>query len=262
MEENPVVPTRFADIPKPKFVEKLPATSSGMPVPFTTLYLPEDRADPTYFEPHPNRAANRDALKQALSKLPSNMRAEARDLVSDGVANSSSNAVILHCSCEFGVGRPQFGKPCVYRQRKAMRQRRCVVCGRQISTKARAVFLGVTWFPDAEDRSRVLTSMEPPAHAACAAYSALTCRRLAEKPGEVRVATVHNYQVWQRVVRRFGKGGTPVGPLQPLSTPVTTGGVDLYFAMLDRGVTHTTLDTWLAEHAPAPYRGMSAMEFA
>lgn len=254
------MPTRFVDIPKPPNVQVLPATSSGMPVPFTTLYLSEDRADPTYFEPHPNRGAS-DLLSKAVAKLPSHMQAEALDLALDRSIDSFSNAMILQCSCEFGVGRPQFGKPCLHRQRKAMRQRRCVVCGKQISPKAVAVFLGAAWHPHANHPRRALTSIEPPAHAACAAYSALTCRRLAHNPGEIRVVSVRDYQVWQRVVLSFEEDGDPAGPIQPLTTPVTDGAVDMYIAVLDRVTHQTTLDEWLARKAPAPYRGMSAMEF-
>ena len=220
------MPTRFADIPKTPAIEDLPATASGMPIPYTTLYLDKEGNDPT-----------------DLVRLP------------------NGGGLILRCSCKFDVGRPRFGKPCPYRQRKAMMERRCVVCGRNIKLGRPVIFLGVSRNRPDGVGDPMWTSIEPPAHAPCAAYSALACPRLAARPEDVLVATSRTYDIWKHIVLSFDGDGQAVGPIVPMTTPVVTGAVDIYIAVPHRrNTTVVPVTEWLARYAPAPYRGMSTVE--
>lgn len=202
----------FSDIPMPAPVKALPTTASGMPVPYTTRYHDDDNND--------------------LTRL-----------------DRSTGELVLACDCRFGIGRPKLGKPCAHRQRRAMLDCRCVVCGRRIISKAVLVFLGIA--TGHIEGQPILRSIEPPAHAHCAAYSALACPHLAHGTN-VQLALTRHYDVWKEIMIP----GAPRKDLKPLHAPPVQGGaVDLYSAIIDpRRATVVALDDWLATDAPKPYR--------
>jgi hypothetical protein len=131
-----------------------------MPVPYTTLY--RDGEEPTYL-------TRQDGQR------------------------------IITCRCQFGQGRPQFGKPCPKRQRNCMIHRRCVVCGRSFAPTGQVVFLGLAERTTNGAVDTHYVSIEPPAHAECAAYAALACPHLADGADQVIVGVTRTYDVWQMV---------------------------------------------------------------
>lgn len=207
---------RFADIPQPTRVRALPTTHSGMPVPYTTRYHDENNKDLSSVAEH------------------------------DG-------AHIMRCECKLGEGRPKIGKPCAHRQRRAMVERRCVVCGRRLSDRALLVFLGVAT-GHIEHRPS-LYAVEPPAHPECAAYSALACPRLAHGD-DVHVAFTRHYEVWKELY----VPGLGHKDLKPVDAPTPYGTVvDLYCAIIDVGHARVVpLRHWMATEAPKTYRNLAA----
>lgn len=202
----------YAALPMTAAIAALPRTRSGMPVPYTTQYQAHDE-DPT-----------------AITRL-------------DG-------RHVLACRCEFGVGRPQFGKPCPKRQRNCMDARRCVVCGRRISPTSTATFLGLAHRTADGVDDHTYASIEPPAHTACAAYAALACPHLVNAAPGITVGVTRGYAVWQQVVTRLDRHGDPVVHLSPRST-TPTGVVDLHVAIIDpANASIMTLDQWFDSHAP------------
>lgn len=216
-------PAVWGGMPMPPAVAALPTTGSGMPVVYITQYLPADRAAP---DP------------------------EYPDFDAPG-------GLAIGCACEFGHGRPQIGKQCPHRQRQAMVQRLCNVCGNQVD---QAIFAGVTdlALPDLPDG---LVSIEAPTHPACLAYSALTCPHMSSHLHEYRIATTGSYGLWDRWMITGGEHS-----FQPHDTPrpqilpgMWLGALDLHLALLRRSdATVVGLDEWMRMIAPQPYRGLWA----
>jgi hypothetical protein len=208
-------------IPMPPAVRRLPRTSSGMPVVYITDYLPSDRdVDPSY----------------------------------------SSADGMIDCDCELGSGRPVIGKQCPRRQRKAMAERLCNVCGQPVGARG--------WFAGAAtmnvDGEPWWYSLEAPTHTACLAYSALTCPHMYQRPGVFPVVAAGDYTVvdtWRTFDggRKYVDHGTPRPRL----------GAGLHLAMLEfhmglvpaRLTTKSLLDSWMREHAPEKYRSLWAERF-
>jgi hypothetical protein len=201
----------------PKHIARLP-TVGGMPIPYTTTFTNHDPS------------------------LPGNPYYTGYD---------DTGSLIEKCRCEFGVGRPEFGKPCPHRQRKAMLERRCVTCGRIIGAKSELIFIGVAVH---EHETDVAYSIEPPAHPDCAGYSVLVCPRLIEKADDVIVARCRSYELAQ-LVAVPGPDGKPSHRLAPLGEPVRFGIIDLFGAFPDPATaTLMPLREWLRHHAPRQYR--------
>lgn len=158
------MPPHFTQIPTTPHIRTLPLTASGMRVPYTTAYAPDDGTNPT------------------------------------GEATLPSGGRIVTCSCELGRGRPRFGRPCPHRQRTGIRKRRCVTCGKPVPPGTTAVFIGAEHNTLPGLPHTVLTSFEPPAHPTCAAYSALTCPRLYANLHDVPVVLTRDYGTWKQVV--------------------------------------------------------------
>ena len=214
---------RYSEIPVTKAIAQLPTTRSGMIVPYTTLYV-TGSDDPSTLERQPG------------------------------------GGFIRQCSCEFGTGRPRLGRPCVHRQRKAVRNRRCVICGRGIQQRALCHFVGATTANDGLPglARGTVTSIEAPAHAACAAYSALTCPHLMTSPHSVPVATASTYEFHRALVIGFEGMARKVHLVAP-GEPVTSGAIDENVVILRPGTfTTATLPDWMARYAPHPYSGIYA----
>lgn len=211
------MPPPHVTLPPPKRAAGLPKIGD-MPVPYTTMYVnhaPALPGDPTY----------------------------------NGYDDTGSP--ISKCRCQFGVGRPLLGKPCPDRQRKAMLERRCVTCGRVIGLKSELVFIGVAVH---EHRPELCYAIEPPAHADCAAYSALVCPRLIEKGDKVVIARCRTYELAQ-LVANLGPDGKPHLHLAPLGERVRDGIIDLYAAFPDPATAiQAPLTEWLRHGAPRQYR--------
>jgi hypothetical protein len=184
----------IAELPMSSAIAALPRTRSGMPVPYTTLY--RDEQEPTYLD-------------------------------------RQDGQQILACRCQFGQGRPQFGKPCPKRQRNCMLYRRCVVCGRRLAPTTQAVFLGLAKRTANGAVDPQYVSIEPPAHADSAAYSALACPHLAGGADKVIVGVTRTYEVWQMVTTPPA-GTEDTSPLLvPPHTKTVLGAVELYTAIID-----------------------------
>lgn len=211
------MPPPHVTVPLPNQVARLPKIGD-MPVPYTTMYVnhdPDLPGDPTY----------------------------------TGYDDTGSR--IEKCRCQFGIGRPLLGKPCPDRQRKAMLERRCVTCGREISLKTELVFIGAAVH---EHHPEVCYSIEPPAHPDCAAYSTLVCPRLIAKADKVVIARTRAYELAQ-MVASLGPNGQLEHRLAPLGALVGQGIIDLYAAFPDpAATTQTSLVEWLRRDAPRRYR--------
>lgn len=211
----------YRGIPLPPGVIELP-TASGMPVPYITVFLLADRdvAEPEFAD------------------------------------TEAPGGLAVGCGCVLGEGRPDWGKQCPVRQRKAMIQRRCSVCGRRIGREA--VF--------AASPPEILIpggpvqrySVEAPAHPRCMAYSALVCPRLRRQAHVVNLAFVPGpYPLldrWQTTPRphRYVPHGTPRPRTDAGRYP---GALDLIAATLDDPrIRWMTLADWMPTGAPAPYR--------
>lgn len=212
------VPVYYRNVLIPAAVKALPRTRSGIPIPYTTL-----------------------------SHGPNN-----EDLTRLTTANNGDR--VLACACTLGEGLPKLGKPCPHRQRQAMTYGRCVVCGKRLLGNHLMVFLGVGLSDIAPYGPDTYTSIEPPAHGRCAAFSALTCPRLMSNPEDVTVAVSRQYETRKLVAVGFDDG-TPRRVVEPMNKLITYGAVDLYTAIPHPERTRfMTLERWLRVEAPAPYR--------
>jgi hypothetical protein len=166
----------------PRPVATLPRTPSGMPVVWITQYTTGPIDEVTYTD------------------------------------FGDSTATVM-CRCEYGEGRAVIGKQCPIRQRRSILERRCSVCSRKVNPGSpmicigihvRAVPLGLP--PRRVDTEEIAISREGPAHPACAAYSALTCPRLADRLDDVVVAVTRDYHVLG-AYQAFGEGPEHMLPL-------------------------------------------------
>lgn len=204
----------WRDVPMPRAVAELPRTASGMPVPYITDYEGPNGED--YGEVA---------------------------LVGDTAAR------ILACRCTFGRGRPKIGHQCPHRQRKAVADRRCNVCGKRMSRRAELIFMGAATTDTHRYGPATAFSLEAPTHHDCAAYSALTCPRMASNMGAVNLAITRDYDVYARTTR-LGRDGktTSVVPLDQLGS--VTEVADLYVAVLNpRRTRLVSLAEWMATEA-------------
>lgn len=207
---------RIADVPMTPQIAALPRHPSGMPMPYATLHLVDGAPDPCTLGPLPTGGS------------------------------------LMRCSCVHGEGRPIFGKPCPHRQRRAVREHRCVLCGRRIQSTVKAVFIGVEQNRLAERTE--WTSIEPPAHSTCAAYSALTCPRLARADGgDINVAVARTWRIWQHIFTGLNmrSGAMPL-PGGRVDAPRGVA-VDMFIAVLDQPQV-MPLAEWMATLAPTLYR--------
>jgi hypothetical protein len=152
--------SQFSGLPMSNAIAALPRTHAGMAVPYTTLYLEGD--DPS-----------------ALSR--------------------QNGRLFLDCRCTFGHGRPRLGQPCPQRQRRCMAERRCVTRGRRLGLNAELVFLGLTRRTTDGAVDGEFVSVEPPAHADCAAFSAFAGPHLVLHPEQVIVGVTRTYTLWHQV---------------------------------------------------------------
>lgn len=203
-------------VPMPKDVAKLPRTSSGMPIVYITDY--------------------------------------ETDVDDSGLVDSTSSInPMIGCNCEFGVGRPKIGKQCPTRQRKAVAERRCSVCGRRTAPNSELVFLGVGTTEVPGYDGEPYFSIEAGAHPLCAAYAALTCPRMYANMSRVEVAITRRYEWRARVIADFERYRGALVPLDQLGG--FPGVIDLYVAIPDPGQTEIVpLDEWMATRAPTRYR--------
>jgi hypothetical protein len=213
------MPPPHHTIPMPRYVAQLPLIG-GMPIPYTTLFVNHDvhlTGSPVY------------------------------------TGYDDTGSPIEKCRCQFGVGRPLLGKPCPHRQRKAMRERRCVTCGRVIGPKSELIFIGVAVH---DEHPEVCYSVEPPAHPECAAYSVLVCPEMIRKASRVTIARCRTYDLAQMVaIPAVGPDGKPGHKLAPLGEPVRGGIIDLYAAFPDpAAVSMLSLVEWMRHDAPRKYR--------
>ena len=218
IQEFPV--PQFSGLPMSNKIAALPRTHSGMPVPYTTLYLEDD--DPS-------------VLRQRDGRL------------------------FLDCRCTFGQGRPQLGQPCPHRQRRCMAERRCVTCGRRLGATAELVFLGLARRTTDGAVDGEFVSVEPPAHADCAAFSAFACPHLVRHPERVIVGVTRAYTLWHQVQHLDEHGEATMRIVSP-ETAVPGGAVDLFVALVDRASASsiTPLDHWLGAIAPKRWRDIYA----
>jgi hypothetical protein len=253
------MPPAFASVPKTTAIAKLP-TIGNMPVPYTTIYYADDGTDPTELVTIQAPGATVRLDRAEVVRRGRAMGVDREDLAHINAEmpthGAAGTACQLRCRCTFGVGKAKIGQPCVHRQRKAMRERRCVVCGRKITDRT-LVFLGVDQNTVPGLGTDITTSIEPPAHSACAAYSALTCPRLYRDPANVQVAMAANFGMRQRVVGAF-VNGAPRYHLARLDERITVGAVELHVAVIPPEVCRlTTLDEWMTKHAPPTYRDLA-----
>ncbi|WP_019608845.1 hypothetical protein [Nocardiopsis sp. CNS-639] len=152
------------------------------------------------------------------------------------------NGPVLVCTCRIGKGRPRFGNPCANRQRQAVAERRCSVCGTPISAKATCAWT----VADTATRYYV----EPPAHLHCLLFALQACPKLASIAHRTHVVQAVNYTVFERrAVSASPEGG--VFELVPFGEP-SAGVVELY-ALAPVDPLFTTAAVWLADQTENPW---------
>lgn len=203
-------------VPRPPAVETLPKTSRGMPVPYITLYE-KDGVDPHW----------------------TNLQAPG------GAA--------IDCRCVFGEGLPILGKQCLARQRKALAQGLCNVCGKRVEHDV--FFVGGTEMMPGLGRLSPWMGVEAPTHPRCLAYSAMTCPRLRKDADKAFLLEARHG--WRLMDRWFVGPSEKDAVLREHGTPRPPFGavLDMYVAVIERPEI-TTLAEWMPEHAPKPYRSL------
>ncbi|MEU0489934.1 hypothetical protein ABZ249_11955 [Nocardiopsis sp. NPDC006139] len=149
---------------------------------------------------------------------------------SEHVVQRESGPVVV-CTCKAGKGHPIFGSPCANRQRQAVAERRCTVCGIPIEPDQVCVW------PLADTTTRYY--FEAPAHPECLAFTMRACPKLASITHRTHVVQAHHYLIWER--RAIGT--SPEGlvfDMAPFGEP-SPGVLELY--------TLTPIDP---EFVPAP----------
>ncbi len=149
---------------------------------------------------------------------------------------------VLVCTCQIGKGRPRFGNPCANRQRQAVAERRCSVCGTPIGAEASCAWT----VADTATRYYV----EPPAHLHCLLFALQACPKLASIAHRTHIVQAFSYTV----VERRTVGTSPEGPvfeLVPFGEP-SAGVVELY-ALAPTDPLFTTAAVWLADQTEDPW---------
>lgn len=116
------------------------------------------------------------------------------------------------CDCTPGVGEPILGRQCPVRQRQAMTERLCQVCGLGILATEDLHFLG---------GDTIKVYVEPPLHAECAAYSLQVCPGIVRREG-MSVHVARNVELCHQFIVFQGDDDitlfTPFGERPPLTT--------------------------------------------
>lgn len=141
----------------------------------------------------------------------------------------------LTCTCRVQQGTPAFGQPCPNRQRQAVTDRLCSVCGTSVKPTSQCAFVvGGT------DPVGVL--LEPPTHPRCLSFALHACPVLASAQDKGHVLTAREYTiVEQRVVGM--EDGDVVHRLFP--EPSRLGVLDLIGLIPKDGVL-TPISEWIA----------------
>ncbi len=92
------------------------------------------------------------------------------------------------CTCQPGKGTPVFGQPCPDRQRRAVIDRLCSICGTPIKPTSQCAFMVGESYP-----AGVL--VEPPTHPRCLSFALHACPVLASAHDEGSVLTAREYTV-------------------------------------------------------------------
>jgi hypothetical protein len=117
-----------------------------------------------------------------------------------------------------------------------MAERRCVTCGRRLGANAELVFLGLARRTTDGAVDGEFVSVEPPAHADCAAFSAFACPHLVLHPERVIVGVTRTYTLWHQVQHLDEHGEATMRIVSP-QTAVPGGAVDLFVALSFRHIT-------------------------
>jgi hypothetical protein len=161
----------------------------------------------------------------------------------------------MGCDCTHGLGAPGLGKQCPTRQRRAMLERRCNVCGTRIT--GIAIFAGV--FAAELDGEPVVITAEAAVHPQCLAYSALVCPGLARTPDDCWTVPVRGaYPLLDQWLEVDGDR-KQTHRFMPHDTPRPLGAaLDFIFARLDTlpGATAISLADWMDSKAPHEYRAL------
>mgnify|MGYP001221490271 FL=1 len=144
------MPETWKTVPKPPAVAALPANTAGLPVPWNASWTTR-----------PERVHYR-----------------------------AGCGFVLDCDCVHGHGTPRYGEQCMRRQRQAMIERRCGLCGRTIASTDTVVFYG--------SPAQALLFIEPPTHPSCMAYAVRVCPRLAAYAEASVVLLTRDYLLLQR----------------------------------------------------------------
>lgn len=222
----------YERVPQPPGVMELPKVGL-MPVPYITVYLNEEQA----------AAGDRTIAygPEFVERAPEGPR--------------------IDCVCVFGEGKASIGQQCPVRQRDAMANRLCNVCGQKVE-EVDAIFVGASpaAYMNGGMRSIVagMVSREAPTHRACLGYSALVCPKLRaggdRVPLAIRAGEYPLVDLWITPDKKE--------LIMPHQTPRVIAGrpvglLNYYLAKLDDSQTRwTTLGTWMSHAAPAPYRGI------
>lgn len=152
------------------------------------------------------------------------------------------NGPVLVCTCKAGKGHPLFGSPCPNRQRQAVAERRCTVCGTPVEADQ------VCTWPLADPATRYY--FEAPAHAQCLAFALRTCPKLASIAHRSYVVQARDYLVWEHRAIGTSPEGV-VFEMVPFGEP--SSGVVERYALTPIDPEFTPAAVWLADQSQAPW---------
>jgi hypothetical protein len=156
------------------------------------------------------------------------------------VVERESGPVVV-CTCRVGKGRPRFGNPCANRQRRAVAERRCSVCGTPIGPEETCAWT----LADTATRYYV----EPPAHLHCLLFALRACPKLTSITHRSHVVQAYDYTVFERRAIGTSPDGL-VFEMVPFGDP-SPGVVELY-ALTPIDPVFTPAAVWLDEHTQDP----------
>ena len=191
------------------------------------------------------------SMPPAVSSLPRDKRGYPIPWISEweafddspGVIFDSEGYALVGCGCEIGQGEPNLGKLCPARQRRAMRNKLCDVCGGTVDPPF--IFMG---------KRGNLCYSESALHIDCAVYSVQVCVaiRTPLKRANFEIVLCDRYDLMRQVWYGLAPDGDVLRKLIPMGARMlTTNGVPaptgFYMAIPGRVIHRFTVDEFLKE---------------
>jgi hypothetical protein len=139
------------------------------------------------------------------------------------------------CTCRPGRGTPAFGQPCPQRQRRAVTDRLCSVCGTPIKRTSRCAFMVAP--------GPVGVLLEPPTHPRCLSFALGACPVLSRAQDDGLVLTAREYVIVEHRAIGVDEDGEVVH--QVFEGRSSVGVLDL-LGVIPKEAVFTAIPAWLA----------------